>query len=704
MYRDFMPTLPSLLEIRGKPLIHRDLSWVQFNERVLAQAKPGSHPLLERLKFLSITASNLDEFFMVRLASLERTIRNQKNQKTADGRSRAWRLVRIRNLILETINEFNSNQAETFERLVSELAHEKIYIVKNLKENAVFFNLGRGIFERQVLPNLLPPEVFSTSKVEKLENLAIAALFRETVLFQIPKTIPTVFSASRGGCGYLFLLDALLTTYLGDFFQIRGPVSAIRVTRDSDFNEGLDLTEDTESIPDTIRSRLREGSTSKRGVVRLQYLGALQKGTLEKLAKTLNLTESHLMFTSDTLCLRDLWMASNHLPKKLLGKKLLYPPLAVCIPRSFRRSSGIFEKIREHDYLLHHPYDSFDVLVAWIRHASLDPAVEMIEQTIYRMDVASPIIDILKEAAKHKKIRVFIELRARFDELNNLALAEMLKKAGVEVAFGFGRLKLHAKMTLVTRKELGCQTWYTHLSTGNYNATTARQYTDLAILTANQEMGADARHFFDSILKAHTPRSFKHLVLAPIQLHKRLITYIQAEQEAAKNNQDARIVAKVNALIDEEVISNLYLASQAGVKIDLIVRGACSLIPGILGLSENIRVISVVDRFLEHSRIYYFGHSKIIYLSSADWMPRNFFSRLETAFPILDRRNYAYLEQVVIPTYLADTQKARELTPQGIWKKRTAKHGTDPIRSQQVFEKLARNAHKGTALERVTKK
>jgi polyphosphate kinase len=228
--------------------------------------------------------------------------------------------------------------------------------------------------------------------------------------------------------------------------------------------------------------------------------------------------------------------------------------------------------------------------------------------------------------------------------------------------------------------------------------TTSRLYTDLAVITANQELATDVRLFFDAVLKNKIPQTFKHLLLAPIQLHRKLISYIQAERDAAHNKQPARIVAKINALIDEEVISNLYLASQAGVQIDLIVRGACSLVPGIPSLSENIRVISVVDRFLEHSRIYYFSHSIAMYLSSADWMPRNFFSRLETAFPILDNKIYGYLEQVVIPTFLSDTEKACVLTPQGIWKKRQTMHGMHPVRSQFVFEHLAEEGYIDTAL------
>jgi polyphosphate kinase len=327
------------------------------------------------------------------------------------------------------------------------------------------------------------------------------------------------------------------------------------------------------------------------------------------------------------------------------------------------------------------------------------------------MDALSAVIEALKGAAATKRIRVIIELRARFDELNNLILAEELRKAGVDVAFGFGQMKLHAKIALVTRNEPEGPRLYTHLSTGNYNSTTARQYTDLAILTASQDVGADARLFFDSVWRGEVPTAFKQLVSAPAKLHRRLINHIDAETEAAKQGKKARIVAKVNALVDDVVVEQLYKASQAGVQVDLIVRGACSLIPGVPGLSENIRVISVVDRYLEHSRIYFFENSKSLYLSSADWMPRNFFSRLEIAFPIIDPHLYEYISQVVIPLYLADTVKAKELTPQGTWKKRSlsslnaqtskvaeAMFGRKPVRSQFLLEELAVREYAGTPL------
>jgi len=280
-----------------------------------------------------------------------------------------------------------------------------------------------------------------------------------------------------------------------------------------------------------------------------------------------------------------------------------------------------------------------------------------------------------------------------------LRLSNELRKAGVEVAFGFGGLKLHAKITSVSRLENGKTVHYTHLSTGNYNSVTARQYTDLAILTANPEIGQDALHFFDSAWKGRVPQTFKRLLPAPAKLHRKILSFIDAEIAAAQAGRPARIVSKVNTLVDNSVIEKLYQASQQGVKIDLIVRGACSLIPGVPGLSENIRVVSIVDRFLEHSRIYYFESSGALYLSSADWMQRNFFSRLELAFPVLDERIYRYITQIVIPTYMEDRAKAQVLTPDGSWRKRTVNAKNPPLRSQFYFEEIARAGYVGTPLE-----
>ncbi len=700
--KSLLPTLRSLLLEPNVPIVHRDLSWLQFNERVLFESQNQVNPLLERAKFLSITSSNIDEFFMIRISSVSRTLSNyiKSNQS-----KRANRLRKIRNNILETVNKFNVKQIESLDILGEIFINEGIRIVRDLKQDDQIFKLGLKVFQENIFSKLSPPNFFSLSTIAQLENLQMAAVFKNMFIFVIPKALPQAFLAklpeTNEHC--VFFLDDLLMTYLGAAFRMDGSPGILRITRDGDFTVDLE-EEDTESIPDIVKSSVK--TREKGRPVRIQYTGDMYLGVLDQLKKTLKLKSDEMMTAAGSLCLGGLWSALNQLPDEIKNSKNInYPPLVPILLKVFTQNESIFNTVKQRDILLHHPYDSFDCFVKFIETACADPKVIMIEQTIYRMDAVSPVIALLKKAAKKKKIKVIIELRARFDELNNLRLADELTKAGVEVAFGFGKLKLHAKVTLVTRKEKDAEgiehlIRYTHLSTGNYNATTARLYTDLAVITSNPEIGSDARIFFDQAIEGKAPTNFKSLIPAPSKLHKLITALIDKEIEAAKQGKPARVVAKVNALVDPGVIDKLYIASQAGVKIDLIVRGATSLVPGVKGLSENIKVISVVDRFLEHSRIYYFANSKKIYLSSADWMPRNFFSRLELAFPILDERIYEYIEKFVIHAYLHDTIKARELTPQGTWKKRTSQSKGAKIRSQFYFEELAKKEYKNTPLER----
>lgn len=694
-----LPTLPSLLSAPQKPLIHRDLSWLQFNERVLDEARATSqNPLLERAKYLAITASNLDEFFMIRLASLAKSIRKHSRYKAVNY-SQTKRLEAIRDSILEQVVKFGSKQNEVLELLCAELAQSGIDIITEALQNPESEGLGKKVFEEFIFPKLSPPETFRKPSLSELNNLQLGVIFSGGLWFRIPRNLPPVLKCEVPDQKkvYFFFLDDLLRSFLGETFGMSGKPAIVRLTRDADFTADL-AEEDPASIPDLVRTSL--GTRERGAPVRLQYAGNLPDRFLESAAKELKLPTGQIMPAPTTFCLHGLWTVFKEAPEPLADQKgLRYPSLQTRYPEAFEEKSvNIFEKLKSRDFLLHHPYDSFGAFIKLIDAASKDPSVQMIEQTVYRVDAKSPLITILKEAASCKKVRVIIELRARFDEFNNLRMADELRKAGAEVFFGFGSLKLHAKLALITRREAGGLRLYTHLSTGNYNSATARIYTDLAILTANQEIGRDAKRFFDAVTRGEVPQGFKHLVTAPTKLHRRLLGHIQAETQAAQQGKKTRIVAKVNALVDEPVVEALYAASQAGVQVQLIVRGACSLIPGVKGLSENIKVISVVDRFLEHSRIYYFESQKAMYLSSADWMPRNFFSRLEIAFPVLDQRIYQYIQDVLIPTYLADNAKARELTHQGTWKKRMVKSGSALVRSQFVFERLAVDAYHGTPL------
>ncbi|MDB5037026.1 MAG: Polyphosphate kinase [Bacteriovoracaceae bacterium] len=692
---------------RNSPFIHRDLSWLQFNERVLSEARLAANPLLERAKFLAITASNLDEFFMIRISSLNRSIQLAKR----NDRQKEIHRTRIRDNLLEAVIRFSRKQDESLDLLTNALHPAKIVIVRKAKPDQPAFEIGKKVFTEQILPNLTSPEPFSLQQLGSLDNLQMGALHELNLWFKIPKSLPYMFvvkSEEKSDSTYAFFLDDLVMSHLPTSFGLSSDVSLFRLTRDGDLQVDLEK-EDTESIPDAVQTGLRVRDKGK--PVRLQCRGSITPHFLTKIIHFLKCPPHQVQMAPSSLCLQGLWLLVNQAPESADPTiNLRHPTFKAFVPKCFKEGSKIFDRLKERDYLLHHPYDSFDAFVNWIKTACADPKVEMIEQTVYRIDALSPIMGALKSAAKHKKIRVMIELRARFDELNNLRLADELQKAGVEVGFGFGKLKLHAKVALVTRQEENGLAHYTHLSTGNYNATTAQTYTDLALLTSHPDFGSDARHFFDTVWNGKVPTQFKQLVSAPLKLHKKLLNLIEGETEAAKAGRPARIVAKVNALVDETVILKLYEASTAGVYIDLIVRGACSLIPGVKGLSENIRVISIIDRYLEHSRIYYFGDSKALYLSSADWMPRNFFSRLELAFPILDSRIHRFLEEVVIPTYLLDSVKARDLTSSGVWKRRSVKlpEGSAipsliekrSVRAQSLFEELAETGYEGALLSR----
>lgn len=706
--RLLLPTNPALLISRNEPFIHRDLSWLQFNERVLSEARQPLNPLLERLKFLAITASNLDEFFMIRFSSLSRSIATASKTNPM----RAEQLSRIRHHLLIDVQRFARRKRETLEALRKELGACGIHLIFLTKQDHPKHGAGRRIFDERILPHLPTPENFSAASVNKLENTQMGVIVGGTHWIRVPRQLPWIIGSvdSKSGEYDAFFLGYLIRSHLNEALRLKGPIGVVRLTRDADVSLELGNT-DSESIPDKIRNDL--SNRDKGRPVRVQWGGRILPKALHRMSHALKIGDDQMIHTPSALGLHGLWTIYRETPEKLVKKhNLKVIPSTPFVPERFRSLSHVFDRLKERDYLLHHPYDSFEGYLNWIRAACSDPLVESIDQTIYRVDSLSPAIEALKSASSRKKVRILIELRARFDELNNVALAEELRKAGAEVHFGFGKLKLHAKLTSVTRREGNQVSLYTHLSTGNYNAQTARIYTDLALFTANPVIGSDAQSFFNSAWNQKVPEGLKLLVAAPTGLHRKLQTLIDSEVKVAKEGRKARIVAKMNALVDETIVERLYHASQAGVKIDLIVRGACSLIPGVRGLSENIRVISIVDHFLEHSRLYYFGASKALYLSSADWMPRNLYTRLELAYPIIDPRLYQFVEQVLIPAYLLDTIKSRELTPQGVWKRRGPQSlqnedyfASSPLRNlkslhaQKFFEELANQGYQGTPLQ-----
>ncbi len=681
------------------PFIHRDISWLQFNGRVLEEAEDISNPLLERVKFLAISATNLDEFHMVRVSALEHMISNAQRKKDEP---EIERLQLVRSEIYCQVRHFLSQQARVLNDLCTELQEVGIILCQNINQVASI-PVARTIFLEQVLPELPQPLSFAPDSLTGLANFEVAALCPGDLWLRLPPKLAgiqfRVIQEDGLPKAYCFFLDHLLQAFLIAHAKDPHDLSFVRLTRNAD--DSIDLTNsDPDFIPDTVLRTIANRERSQ--PVRLELGGRVQEEAKMAFATVLKIASDQLFLRTPTLFLHAIWKLVRELPDTIADvRKLRLPPLPAYIPEDIKARQHVFTGLRERDYILHHPYDSFEAYVGLIEAAASDADVTTIEQTVYRMDAVSPVIALLKEAARTKEVRVVIEPRARFDEMNNLRLAEELRQAGVKVFFGFGNLKLHAKIALITRKENDTIGLYTHLSTGNYNAATARQYTDLGLVTAHPEIGADARQFFDSLYRREVPHSFRHLVIAPQYLARRMLAHIRDETEAAIAGKPARIFAKVNALVDDKIVEALYMASQAGVQVDLIVRGACSLLPGVPEVSEKIRVLSIVDRFLEHSRIYYFGSSKRLYLSSADWMPRNFFSRLEIAFPILDQRLFSYVEQCVIPTYLGDRIKARELCANGTWK-RCGKNtpGNATTRAQHIFESLAAEGYRSTVLAR----
>ncbi|HRK01690.1 MAG TPA: polyphosphate kinase 1 [Oligoflexia bacterium] len=705
--------LGPLLVDPTKPYIYRDVSWLQFNQRVLAEAADKKNPLFERLKFLSISASNLDEFFMIRMAYVHRSIAGQAKvaesarsgelSKPVDT-NKAARLQRIGSYILRGVRKFHEQQRVVLNDLARDFAKQEIRIVTDVFATRELNELGEKIFFERILPDLQNPRPLQWPLLADIDNLQIFATvfpIKGNKLFvAVPKKVKSVFVERdpKTGVDYVFFLDQLLEAFLRRVLNVEGAVGVFRLTRDGDVSVELHDEVNFGSIPDTVRKSL---SGRDRGrPIRLQYRGDVPPLLLFAIQKALRLKTEQLFQEPLSFALGGLWSATSALATQVSSNpKLAHPPVDSFVPEAFN-SAEVFERVKRSDYLFHHPYDSFEGYIRFIQTACTDPSVVEIAQTVYRMDAISPVIEALKMAARNKRIRVVIELRARFDEWNNLKLADELRQAGADVVFGFGKLKIHSKIALVTRKEDGKEIFYTHLSTGNYHAGNAKQYTDLSIITANSDIGQDAKHFFDSVALGKVPNDFKVLVPAPLKLHKKLLQMIESEVEVQNTGGKGRIFAKVNALIDETIIEHLYRASAAGVQIDLMVRGACSLVPGLKGLSENIRVFSIVDRFLEHSRIYYFEGAKKLYLSSADWMPRNFHSRLELAFPVLSEKIFSYLADVAIPAYLADNVKSRYLSSDGIWRSRVVKKSDREIRAQGVFEQQANNEYKGTNFER----
>jgi len=648
--------------------INRELSWLQFNRRVLEEAQDENNPLLERLKFLSISASNLDEFFEVRIAGLVQQIEDGYTEAGPDGMT----LLEERDAISEEVHGFIDEQYQSWnEQLRPQLSEKGIRVLglSELDENARAF--VEEYCERELDLLLTPVTIDPAHPFPRVINkaLCVAFLLRRrrrsaltyTGVVTVPRALPRLVRLpSEGTIDFIFLAD-LVSHHAARMYNGYDIVSsaAFRVTR----NSNLYLAEEeSRNVLESVRTELH--NRRKGDAVRLEIEAEADPEITERLRTNFGLEPWQVFPVDGPVNLPRLFNIYEQTDRP----DLKYRPF---VPRELRltaKSQDLFEELRQHDILLHHPFDSYEGVVSYIETAAEDPNVLSIKQTLYRTSENSAIVQALIEAAAKKEVTAVVELKARFDEASNIRWARDLEDAGVQVFHGLVGLKTHCKLSLVVRKDPdGVSRMYAHLGTGNYNATTARIYTDLSLLTSDQEMTGAVHDVFSFLTAYSEHSSYAPLSVAPVNLSEHCLDLIARESDHARLGRPARIIAKMNALLDKNIIAALYRASQAGVEIDLIVRGVCALRPGIRGVSDRIRVRSIVGRFLEHSRIFYFanGGEESIYLASADWMPRNLYERVEVMFPVKDPLLRGRLKHEILEAYLADTVKARVLLRDG---------------------------------------
>jgi polyphosphate kinase len=672
--------------------INRELSWLEFNQRVLDEARDDSNPLLERLKFFCISNSNLDEFFEVRVAGLKELIESKSPARTFDGMTAEETLRAVQRRIARMVSD---QQACWREQLAPALARHGIRFARIEKVAAPDRAWLEEFFRAQALPVLTPLAIDPVHPFPQLLNKSLNLIvqvemktgdeaLRHLAVVQVPRVLPPVIRLPREDDSreYVFLSD-LVGYFLMDLFpgtKILGRWH-FRVTRNSE------LYLDEQNGGSLLKAVETELHNRRKGdAVRLEIDHDCPAAIQQALLATLRLTPPDVTLVNGPLHPGRLMM----LYEGDSFRDLRDPPFVAPQAAVVQGQADLFAVIRRQDVLLHHPFESFSTVVDFLEHAARDPDVLAIKQTLYRTGGDTRIVGALMEAAaRGKQVTAVVELRARFDEANNIQWSRQLEEAGVHVVFGLVGYKIHCKLSLVVRSEGDAIRRYVHLSTGNYNPTTARLYTDLGLLTCRNDFGEDATNVFNLLTGIGHFQPTKKIVLAPFQLHQKLREWIGREAENARADRPSRIIAKMNALCDEEIITALYAASQAGVKIDLLVRGICSLRPGVPGLSENITVRSIVDRFLEHSRVLYFENAGApeIFLGSADWMPRNFFRRIEAVFPVEDPALRRRIKDEILEIPLADDARAWRLQADGTYQR--PKPSRRPVRSQIEFMRLA---------------
>ena len=683
-----------------KNFINRELSWLEFNRRVLEEAQDQRQPLIERVKFLTIFSSNLDEFFEIRVAGIKQQIESETSDVGPDGLSATELFDRIQ----KTVRELVAAQYALWKNeLQPELAKNGIHVREITELPAKRAAWAHRYFQQEVFPMLTPLAVDASHPFPHLLNRSHNLLVRAKAgrrgeplhaIVQVPRVVPRLIALPRGkGANEPWehiYLASLIKQHIGELFPglILDGVHAFRVTRNSDlyFDE-----EEAENLLRTIEQELRR--SSRGNAVRLEVEADCPKDFLELLLRFFNLSEADAYKLDGPLSMTHLApLVANDAFAKLKDH-----PFQPARDPALPPHADFFEVLRRQDVLLHHPYDSFDQIVEWIEAAAKDPQVLAIKITLYRTSGDSAIVEALIDAANAgKQITAIVELRARFDEATNIQWARRLEEAGAHVIYGVVGLKTHCKALLIVRRDADRLRHYVHLGTGNYHPRTARIYTDFSLLTSEPQLTEEVATVFNTLTGLAGYPGLKKLMVSPFDMHSRLVQLIERERDNARAGKPARIVAKLNALVDQEIIERLFEASCSDVTIDLIVRGICCLRPKIPGLSENIRVISIVGRFLEHSRIYYFENAgdPLVYLSSADWMPRNFFRRIEVAFPIETPALRNQIVNDVIPTVLNDRVKARELQPDGIYR-RLKPEGPEPRRQAQwQFREVSRERTK----------